>query len=70
MRQFGIVFLSCFTRIVKILRVPNKIEDDETEGNILFIRFHQVMRIKYDGVYPTVLGSAVVFMNSHGCIIN
>lgn len=50
--------------------MPNNIEDDETEGNTLFIRFHQVMRIKYDGVYPTVLGSAVVFMNSHGCIIN
>lgn len=58
------VFLSFFyQKIVKILKVPNKIKDDGAEGNRLFMTFHQVTRIKYDTIYPSVLGNAVVFMN-------
>lgn len=59
---YSVLVLLC-QKVVKILKVPNKIEDNEAEGNMLFMRFHQVIRIRYEAIYPSVLGSAVVFMN-------
>lgn len=60
-RYSVLVFL--YQKVVKILKILNKIKDDGAEGNRLFTICHQVMRIKYDTIYPSVLRSSVVFMN-------